>query len=315
MICDILSTIKKYDMIKKGESIAVGFSGGADSVCLLHFLSTIKDEYDILIKAVHVNHNIRGGEAKRDENFCKDFCKRHGIEFISFGIDVPSLSKERGQSEEECGRAVRYECFKRAGTSKIAVAHTLSDSAETVIFNLARGTGLKGVSGISPVRDNIIRPLIECTREDIEHYCKEHSLQFVTDSTNLSDDYTRNKIRHGVIPVLKDINPSFEKSILRFTSNAAAEDRFLENCAEKLLEASVSGYGYLRNILLKADDAVLRRAVKQLISEKMEKDTQERHVELCVNMIKGINGAVTLSKDLYICSDGDIIFFQHGQKE
>ena len=244
MTCNVLSAIRKYNMIEKGDVIVVGFSGGADSVCLLHFLSIVKDDYDIVLKAVHVNHNIRGEEAERDENFAREFCQKLGVEVISFSVDVPSLAEERGFSEEECGREVRYDCFRKVKCNKIAVAHTLSDSAETLIFNLTRGTGIKGLCGINPVRDNIIRPLIYCSRQDIENYCKKHSLSYVTDSTNLSNDYTRNKIRNEVIPVLKSINPSFEKSISRLINNAENENAFMEQTARKLMSDSREGDCY-----------------------------------------------------------------------
>lgn len=307
MICDILHTIEKYDMIKKGETVAVGVSGGADSVCLLHFLSRIMEKYGIVVKAVHVNHNIRGQEALRDESFVKDFCKSLGVELVSFSVDVPLLSKELSLSEEECGRKVRYECFEKVVADKIATAHTLSDSAETVVFNLARGTGIKGVTGISPVRGNIIRPLIEMTRSDVEKYCNENGLDYVTDSTNLCDDYTRNKIRHKVVPVLKEVNPGFEKSICRFTEIAASENDFLEQCAKELIKTSAFGNGYKRQVLLSSHEAVLKRAIALMLFEKMQKDLQHCHVELCLDIIKQGSGAVEVSKGLYLTADDDII--------
>ncbi|MCM1544504.1 MAG: tRNA lysidine(34) synthetase TilS, partial [Ruminococcus sp.] len=172
MICKIISTIEKYDMLTNVKSVVVGVSGGADSICLLHFLSKIREKYGIVLSAVHINHNIRGEEAKRDENFVRCFCNSLGIECHVFSIDVPKLAKDLSLSEEECGRKVRYECFNKINADAVAVAHTLSDSIETVIFNLTRGTGLKGVCGIPPVRDNIIRPLIEITRDEVEEYCE-----------------------------------------------------------------------------------------------------------------------------------------------
>lgn len=303
MTCNVLSAIRKYNMIEKGDVIVVGFSGGADSVCLLHFLSIVKDDYDIVLKAVHVNHNIRGEEAERDENFAREFCQKLGVEFISFSVDVPSLAEERGISEEECGREVRYDCFRKVKCNKIAVAHTLSDSAETLIFNLTRGTGIKGLCGINPVRDNIIRPLIYCSRQDIENYCKKHSLSYVTDSTNLSNDYTRNKIRNEVIPVLKSINPSFEKSISRLINNAENENAFMEQTARKLISDSREGDCYNRAVFLENDVAVIRRAVSLIISDFSHKNAEDKHISLCCDVIKAGNGAVEIVKGLYFVSD------------
>ncbi len=313
MTCKILQTCEKYGLLKKGETVAVGVSGGADSVCLLHFLSKIRDEYDIVVKAIHVNHNIRGEEAKHDENYVRAICKKLDVEFICFSVDIPKLRKELSMSEEECARKIRYECFEKVGADKIATAHTLSDSAETVIFNLARGTGLKGMTGISPKRGKIIRPLIELTRADTELYCKENGLDFVTDSTNLCDDYTRNKLRHNVVPVLKEVNESFEKSILRFTETARAEDDFLSSCAEELLQKAKTENGFSRDIFISSHEAVSKRAVAKLLFEKMKKDTEFRHIELCLDIIKKGKGSVEISKNLYFTVKDDLIFFTEAE--
>lgn len=315
MICKIRQVIDKHYMINKGDSIAVGFSGGADSVCLLHSLSCLKDEYDIVLKAVHINHNIRGEEALRDKEFCRNFCERLGVEFVSFSVDVPALSKEKGISEELCGRQVRYQCFQKLGTDKIAVAHTLSDSAETLLFNLARGTGMKGLCGISAVRDNIIRPLIECTREEIEYYCEINGLSFVTDSTNLSDDYTRNKLRHSVIPVLKDINPSFEKNILRLTQNVRLENDFIETVVFDLLESAAVPEGYSRATLFTAHPAIYKRAVAKILSSYSKKDVEDKHIALCLSVLKEGKGAVEISKGTYFCADSDRIYIDTAKKD
>lgn len=302
-------------MINQSDSIAVGFSGGADSVCLLHFLSSVKDKYDIVIKAVHINHNIRDEEAIRDQKFCEDFCKKIGVEFHCFSVNVPLIAKETGTSVEECGRNIRYDCFKKLGTDKIAVAHTLSDSAETLLFNLARGTGMKGLCGISPVRDNIIRPLIECTREDIEAYCKENQLQYVTDSTNLSTDYTRNKLRLEVIPVLKEINEGFEKSVLRLTQNLKCENDYLKSEAKKLLEASKCSNGFLRESFLSADEAVINRALYEILSDFSNKDVEDRHIKLCRSVLKNASGAVEVSKGVYFFSDDKKFYIKEKNEE
>lgn len=314
MICDILHTINKYELIKKGETVAVGVSGGADSVCLLHFLSSIREEYGIVVKAVHVNHNIRGEEAKRDENFVKSLCERLEVEFLCFSVDVPEKARELTLSEEECARKLRYECFEKVECDKIATAHTLSDSAETVIFNLTRGTGLKGVCGISAKRGKIIRPLIDLTRADTEKYCGDNGLSFVTDSTNLLDDYTRNKIRHNVIPILKEINGGFEKNIARFTETATNENDFIHGCALELLEKAAVEGGYSREVLLSAHKAVFTRAIAILLSSKMMKDTEYRHIELCSEIIKNGKGSLEISKDLFLEADNDIIRFCAAEK-
>ena len=212
MICKVKNTIEKHRMLENITSVAVGVSGGADSMCLLHILSKLKEEYSIILKAVHINHGIRGDEAMRDENAVRAYCEKAGIELLVFHKDIPYLAKKMGLGEEECGRQVRYECFSEAHCDAVATAHSLSDSIETLIFNLSRGTGTKGLCGIPPVRDgNIIRPLIDCTREEIENYCKENGVPYVTDSTNLTDDYKRNYIRHKIVPALSEVNEGYSQ--------------------------------------------------------------------------------------------------------
>ncbi len=311
MICKVKDTVKKYGLITDNiKTVAVGLSGGADSVCLLHLLSSLKDEYGIILKAVHINHNIRGKEADSDEEFVRCFCKELGVELLVFSEDVPTLAKERKLSFEECGRQVRYECFKKADCDAVAVAHTLSDSIETMLFNLARGTGVKGLSGISPKREpGIIRPLIGCTRSEIEAYCKAHSLQYVTDSTNLSDDYTRNHIRHNIVPAFEKINGDFENAFLRAMNSVREENGFVESCAVRLLEESRCKEGYLVKKLSSADDVLLKRCVLQMLKEKMDKPPEAKHIELCFEAVKAGKGKIEIGKDLYLCVSGDIISF------
>jgi len=201
--------IKKYEMLHEGDTIVVGVSGGADSVCLLFLLCEIAVEKKnfINIEVVHVNHMIRS-TAERDalfvENLCREFSEKFGINIPCRIIkeDVIALSKDRHISVEEAGRLVRYEAMKAVLKNKqgrIAVAHHANDRAETMLFNLFRGTGLRGASGIQPVNDQIIRPLLILSRADIENFLNQNNLKYVTDETNLTDEYTRNKIRHNII--------------------------------------------------------------------------------------------------------------------
>lgn len=313
MICKVKAAIEKYGLLNENtKTVAVGFSGGADSVCLLHILSSIKDEYGIILKAVHVNHNIRGEEALRDENYVREFCKNLKTELEVFSVDVPSLAAERKISLEECGRAVRYECFEKVGCDAVAVAHTLSDSIETMLFNLARGTGTKGLSGISPKREpNVIRPLIECTREEIESYCEKNGLSFVTDSTNLTDDYTRNHIRHKLVPCFQKINTDYQASFLRAMNNLKEENSFIEQAALSLIKESRCENGYKLKEFLSAHNAVVRRAVLILLKSKMSKPPEAKHIDACFDLIKTGKGKIEIGKDLYISLDGDIISFCH----
>lgn len=215
----------------------VGLSGGADSVALTHLL--LQKGYGKTMAACHVNHLLRGEESERDMEFVRAFCDSLGIPFWGVRIDVASLSKERKMTLEECGREERYRIFAQLAQKienqekkhvLIATAHTLSDDLETVLFRLARGSGLRGLCGIPSIRENIIRPLLSWSRDDIERYCQEYHLEFVTDSSNKSDEYNRNKIRHYVIPILKEINPQLEKTFSATKQNLNEEYDFMLRC-------------------------------------------------------------------------------------
>lgn len=315
MICKVKNTIEKYHMLDNVKTLAVGVSGGADSMCLIHILSRLKEDYGIILKVVHLNHGIRGAEALRDESLVKSYCEEKGIELLAFHKDIPFLSKQRGLGEEECGRIVRYECFKEAACDAVATAHTLSDSIETVIFNLLRGTGTKGLCGIPPKRDdNIIRPLIDCTREEIENYCKENGISYVTDSTNLTDDYKRNFIRHNIVPLFGEINPNYSDSISSALEILKDENDFLSESANELLATSKCDNGYSRRFFLDAHSAVRKRAIALLLSGTMEKSTEKRHIDLVNELILSGKGQIELNKHLYIRCENDIISFQTPQK-
>lgn len=310
MICKVIETIEKHKMLDGVRTVAVGLSGGADSMCLTDVLIKLQMHYDIVIKAVHINHNIRGVEADRDALHVKNYCDKKGIELLLFDVDIPTLSKEMGISEEECGRKVRYDCFEKAGCDVIATAHTLSDSVETVLFNLARGTGTKGLTGIPPVRTpGVIRPLIDCTRTEIEEYCRTNNIKFVTDSTNLTDDYKRNFIRHKIIPSLSEINLSVVKSIASTAEILRDENNFIEQCANDLLKNSFLENGYSTEKFLSAHPAVRKRALRILLGEKMTKSVEQKHIKLLEDAIISKKGKVQLSEDLYISVDSDIIHF------
>ncbi len=307
MICKVRQTIDKYSMLSGVKTVAVGVSGGADSMCLLEILSKLKHEYDIIVKAVHVNHNIRGAEALRDQRLVEDYCQKLGIECRVYSVDVPALAKEMGIGEEECGRIKRYEAFSMAGCDTVATAHSLSDSIETMIFNLIRGTGVKGLCGIPPRRENIIRPLIECTRNDIEAYCEKNKIPYITDSTNLTDDYTRNYIRHNIISTFGKVNENFESAIGSAMEILTAENRSMENSKDEVLTLAETADGYRISVLRQADSAIRRRAIADILGENMDKDVEKRHIDLIDGAVMKGEGKVEIAKNLYaIVSDGII---------
>ena len=207
MIDKIFRHIKDNKLLSDGDTVVCGLSGGADSVGLLLALYELREKLGINVEALHVNHCLRGEESDRDEEFCCQLCSRLGIPFSAFRVDVKSYAKEHSLSDEEAARKLRYGVFEaNSQGKKIATAHNANDNLETVILNLARGSALKGMAGIPVRRNNIIRPLLTVSREEIEAFLSERGQEFVTDSTNLSDDYTRNKIRHKIIPLMNELN-------------------------------------------------------------------------------------------------------------
>lgn len=314
MICKVRQTVEKLNLLSGAKSIAVGVSGGADSMCLLEILSKLKQEYDIILKAVHVNHNIRGDEALRDQHLVEEYCNKLGIECSVYSVDVPGLAKEMGMGEEECGRIKRYECFSKADCDLVATAHTLSDSIETMIFNLIRGTGVKGLCGIPPKRDNIIRPLIECTREEIEAYCRENRIPYIVDSTNLTDAYTRNFIRHNIVANFSKVNDNYFGALCDAMETLRAENDFLEKSKEELLDNAKTEDGFKASVFVSAHPAVRRRAVAYLLERHMQKDVERRHIDLVDTAIINGEGKIELAKDYYVLIKKDVVSFGYDKE-
>ena len=260
----VLDTILSFDMLNRGDSVTVGLSGGADSVCLLLMLKELKDELGLKsITACHINHCLRGEDSEADETFCRELCKSLDIPLTVYREDINAISKERKIGLEQCGRQVRYERFSECGKI-IATAHNSGDNAETVLFNLTRGSALSGLCGIPAVNykndAKIIRPLINVTRDEIEQYLKSNSQDFVTDKTNFDTIYNRNIIRLNVIPELKKINPSFESAVLRMNESVKKDNDFLYSLAETAMEnAKIGNDKYDCALLAKEPDVVLSR--------------------------------------------------------
>lgn len=300
MLNSVLDTIQKYKMITSGDEVVVGLSGGADSVSLLLALNDLKEKLGITVSALHVNHCLRGEESDRDEQFCIDLCKKYNISIISRKFDVISRAKADKTSTELAARDIRYEFFKEnTKGKKLATAHNANDNAETVIFNMARGTGIKGISGIPPCRENIIRPLIETTREQIEIYLKEKNQSFVTDSTNLTDDYTRNKIRHNVIPVLLSVNSSLFGTISTNSDNFRLDNSFIEEEAEKAWDHVMSDPQTLCG-LNSYHKSIRHRCIAHFLSLNHIESNSKRISE--IDDICTGGGKINLSGNIYVLS-------------
>lgn len=252
-------------MLSQGDSVVVALSGGADSVSLLCVLKELSEDLGITVSACHVNHGLRGKESDSDMNFCQQLCEQLNIELHILNTDVRSFQKKH-ESIEETARRVRYDFFAEVSDGKkLATAHNCNDSAETVLLNMVRGTGLKGLCGIPPVRGNIIRPIINCTRDEVEEYCKGNSLHYVTDKTNLSTDYTRNKIRHNILPGLMQINPSLLQTVSRMENNLREDNELLEALADEALQSAKAQRGYKTAVLSQQPKPILRRAIRRML--------------------------------------------------
>lgn len=231
--------IKKLHMTNPGEKILVGLSGGADSVCLFHILLALRRELDVSVEAVHVNHCLRD-TAGRDEAFVRELCDDKNIVLHTYAVDVKTYADENGMSTEEAARELRYRCFaeamEKSGASKVAVAHHRNDQAETILFHICRGSGPDGLSGMRPVRDAVIRPILCLEREQIEEYLSVHGQKYVTDETNDSIRYSRNRIRHEVLPVLEEICPSAGRHIAAAGENMAELFEYLQGQTEQALQ-------------------------------------------------------------------------------
>lgn len=296
-------TLEKYKMLEMGDTVVVGLSGGADSCALFHFLLSQQKKMKLRIIACHVNHLLRGQEADRDEEFVRCLCRRCEVELKLLRIDIAKEAALRRESTEKTGRDVRYEFFKRTADeygARIATAHTASDNAETVIFNMTRGSGVHGLCGIPPVRGNIIRPLIEVTRAEVEKYCRDNGYEYVTDSTNLTEDYTRNKLRLNVVPVLKEINPSFDNTMALMSGRMREISEYINMQSKNTLQTAKTDKGYKAEILDSADSVIFAEMIRILLSE-YDIIPEAVHISL-IKKILSSSGAVELKYNIFAVS-------------
>ena len=317
----VLSTINKYELIKKGDKIVVGLSGGPDSVCLLHILSRMKDEWDLEIYAAHLNHQIRGIEAQKDAFYISKLCEEMGITFFIKSINVPEYCERNGVSIEEGARQLRYEMFSeikdKTKANKIAIGHNLNDQAETILMRIMRGTGLQGLKGIDYIRDGvIIRPILDIERKDIEEYCKHYKLNPRIDQSNLESIYTRNKIRLDLIPYMKDnFNSNVIESIVRMGNSLRSDNDYLENEAlikfkdiskinSDSVELKINSYTNLHSAI---KVRVLRNAIKQILGDTNFID--QRHIDDIIELEdeSKIDKVINLPRGIFVYRKKDSI--------
>ncbi len=299
-------------LVKPNETVAVALSGGSDSMALLEFMQSQKTIFNFNVKALNVEHGIRGEESKSDSNFVIDYCNKNNVELISYEVDCLKYSKENSLSLEEGARALRYQCFfdaiEKGKCDKVATAHHLNDNFESVLLNLFRGTGIKGLKGIENNFENkIIRPFLTVSKNEILDFVKQNNIPFVTDSTNLSDDYTRNFLRLNVIPKIKEVFPLAEKSVLRL-SDIVCED---EEYFSKIISDYISFDGECAYIKLPCEKAVFSRAtISALKYLGVKKDWAKTHIDSAFNLVSLENGAsVDLLNDVKATREYDRICF------
>lgn len=291
MMKKILDYMNKNRMFEQGDRVVLGVSGGADSVCMLHLLNSLKQQLGITLYVVHINHGIRGKEAHRDADFVETLCKRLEVPCQIFHLDIPAMAKEKKMSEEETGRQARYEIFEQVaadiGADKIAVAHNLNDNSETVLFNLFRGSQIKGLTGIPATRGKIVRPLLCLSRGEIEDYLRENHLEYCTDSTNNETEYSRNKLRIKILPYIKDnINNKAEYNIVNAAESLGEVYGYIESQATTAYEEFV-----VDNVLLNSAKelpmVILKEVIRKWILNNTGKlkDITSTHVDMVVELL------------------------------
>lgn len=297
-------------LFKKNQVIAVALSGGSDSVSLCHFLKTNEEKLNITVKAINIEHGIRGETSIADTKFVVDFCAKLQVPLLTYAVDSPTYAKDNKLTLEESARILRYDCFfdalKKGDCDLIATAHHKSDNLESVLFNLFRGTGLKGLVGImDEYKDKIVRPMLDTSKAEIDDYIKEHSLSFVVDETNSDTDYTRNALRHEVIPSIEKIFPESADAVRRLSKIVKEEDAFLDELATGFISATDD----IVSIDLKIPDPIFARAV--IIALKLaglKKDWEKSHIDGVTSLKNLRTGSqISLPKDFVAVKEYDTI--------
>ena len=314
--------ILENNLIEKNDKVMIALSGGSDSVCLFHILNTLKKDMGFSLYAFHLNHNIRN-EAKRDEDFVLDLCKMHEVPLFLESEDMLELHEDSGMGLEEISRKKRYELIykimKENNINKTATAHHLLDHSESIILNMVRGSGIRGLKGISVSNNNIIRPILNLTKEEILCYIEENDLKYVTDVTNFDTDYSRNNIRHNILPHLEEINNNVYNHFFELSSIAGEIDDLLNELASKI-------------VIIKEDDKVyielkdyysLHTAVKKQILFNMlnklgiKKDINSKAINNIVDLIEKNNTSfeISLINNIVAKRRYDKLYFEYLSKD
>jgi len=335
MLDKVKKVIKRYNLIDEGDKIVVAVSGGPDSICLLHVLYALREEFKLQIYAAHLNHNFRGIEAQMDAQYVAKFCEELNVICFIKSMDVPKYAKEHALSDEEAGRILRYDFFQevveRVGANKIAVAHNQNDQAETVLMRLIRGTGIQGLTAIHHERGHIIRPLLDISRKEIEDYCFINKLSPRTDETNLEPIYHRNKIRLELIPYIeKEYNPNIIESLAKTAEILKKDSDFIEevsrntyrelkiNSTRDYIELDIEGIDKLQSAL---QSRVFRLAAEELVGKR--EVLEYKHIQSTIELLQkketgkrillpmGIIVKISYDKIIFTTKEEEEKFFYH----
>lgn len=274
---NFLNTIKENNLINEGDKIVIGVSGGSDSITLLYLLNKYKEKFKIKLYVCHINHKIRE-DSTIDEQYVENMCEKMNVPFYKKRVQVEQIAKENKMGTEEAGRIIRYEFFKeiakKENANKIAIAHNMNDNAETMLLNLIRGTGLLGLEGITPKENNIIRPLINSKKTDINNFCKENNIEYKIDSTNKQNIYRRNIIRNEVIPKLEEINPNIVETLSRTSKIIKQNNTFIK-------ETTKSEYKKIAHIISNEEKTHIEINLKEfnLLSENIKQNLILKAIE------------------------------------
>lgn len=311
---DLLDAVRRQldreGMLLGAETVLCGLSGGADSVCLLHALRTLAPEYGVRVAAAHYNHRLRGGESDRDAAFAASLCRDWGVPLYPGGGDVMTYARQQHLGTEEAARTLRYAFFEQCADTlpgcRIATAHQADDNAETLLLNLLRGAGLRGLGGIPPVRGRVIRPLLSVTRAEIDDYLQAQSLPHVEDSSNGTDDYLRNRLRHTVLPALRALDPQVCGTVARTLTLLRADEAYLSGAAEAYVNREEDEV-LLSAAQLAALPVPLSSRALRLAAEAFGVRLSQKHTEAALGLAASPNGygSVSLPGGLQAARTGD----------